>query len=69
MHGDDGKALITHLVQDSMQLRLIAPGAGQNGLVILDVHVQALEPLRPAAVQDAVDPDLVAGWPLGATHG
>lgn len=69
MHGDDGEAQITHLVQDSMQLRLSAQGAGQNGLVILVMYVQALESLRPAAIQDAVHPDLVAGWLLGATHG
>jgi Major Facilitator Superfamily len=67
-HRDHGETQVAHLVEGPVQGRLILQRAGQDGLVALVADVQAAEPLRPAAIQDALHPDLVSGRPPSGAH-
>ena len=67
-HADDGQAEISNLVEDPVQCRLIWKRAGENGGVAQDLDLQAIEPIRPPLVQDALHPNLVESRPSCATH-
>src|ERR1700684_197165 len=51
-----------------MQRDLIGQQAGDDGLRVISFDVQAAEPGRPPAVEDALDADLVMGRAAGGAH-
>src|SRR5918992_2061510 len=68
-HRDDGQPQVAEPVQNPVQGGLIRQRPGDDDRISLDLDPQALEPLRPEIIQNAVHPDLVSGRPRDTTHG
>src|SRR5215217_7809421 len=66
---DQRQGQVADLGEQAVEGRLVADRPGDGGLAgLVAVEVQAFEPGRPAAVQDALNADLVAHRRLGG-HG
>jgi len=63
-----GRRLLDGSVGRPMQGRLIRERTRKDGLPTLGADLQPPEPFRPAAVQHALHPNLVAGRPPSAPH-
>jgi|HubBroStandDraft_3_1064219.scaffolds.fasta_scaffold780631_1 hypothetical protein len=66
--GDQDQAEVADPVQQAAQGGLVRDRAGDNRLAVIAVDLEALEPCRPALVEDPHDADLIVRWPRCAVH-
>src|SRR6476659_4071724 len=67
-HGNDDQAEVAHPVQQAVQGGLVRHRAGDDRLAVLTGDLKALEPGRPALIEDPLDTDLVARRRRPAAH-
>src|SRR6266699_2014632 len=59
-YGNEDQAEVAHPVQQPVQGSLVRHRAGDDRLAVVTGDVEALEPGRPALIEDSLDADLVA---------
>src|ERR1700759_5785471 len=67
-HGDDDQAEVAHPIQQAVQGGLVRHRAGDDRLAVVTGNLEALEPGRPALIEDPLDTDLVARRRPPAAH-
>src|SRR6201987_4252597 len=67
-HGNDDQAEVAHPVQQAVQGGLVRHRAGDDRLAVVTGDLEALEPGRPALIEDPLDTDLVARRRRPAAH-
>ena len=68
VYGNEDQAEVGHPVQQPVQRGLIRHRAGDDRLAVVAGDLEALEPGRPALIEDALDADLVARRRRRAAH-
>src|ERR1700759_1425975 len=66
--GNDDQAEVAHPVQQAVQGGLIRHRAGDDRLAVVTGDLEALEPGRPALIEDPLDTDLIARRRHPAAH-